>query len=44
MPNLFDIASCKLTLNSKNELKNINLLLDDQKYIVTKLMENGCKK
>jgi hypothetical protein len=42
--NLFDIAFCKVTLNSKNELKNINLLLDDQKYIVTKLIENGCKK
>jgi hypothetical protein len=41
---LFDIASCKLTLNSKGELKNINLLLDDQKYIITKLIENGCKK
>jgi hypothetical protein len=42
---MFDILQCKITLDSNNNIKNINISnLDDQKYIISKLLENGCVK
>lgn len=42
---MFDIAQCKISLDSKNNLKNINIIsLNDQKYIINRLIEKGCKK
>ncbi len=42
---LYDIIQYRLILDCKNNLKNINIsCLEDQKYIITKLIENGCNK
>jgi len=39
---MFDITQCKIELDSKNNIKLINInSLDDQKYIIAELLKNG---
>lgn len=43
--NTFDISQCKITLDKKNNLKTINIInLNDQKYIISKLLSKGYNK
>jgi len=42
---MFDILQCRIELDGSNNLKSLNMNnLEDQKYIVSKLLENGCIK
>lgn len=42
---MFDILQCRIVLDSNNNIKLINInTLEDQKYIINKLIENGCSK
>jgi len=42
---LYDITQYRLVLDGKSNLKSINITsLEDQKYIMTKLSEKGCKR
>lgn len=42
---MFDITQCKIILDSKNNLKKINISsISDQKYIITELSLHGYKK
>jgi hypothetical protein len=42
--NTFDILQNKLVLDGKNNIKKINMTLDDQKYILQKLISNNVLK
>jgi hypothetical protein len=42
--NLFDVIGCRITLDSKYNLKKIILNLEDQKSIMTNLIHIGCIK
>jgi hypothetical protein len=43
--NMFDITQCKIKLDSKNNIKLINITsIEDQKKIISFLLENGCIK
>jgi len=42
---MFDILQCKIVLDGNNNIKSINMTnLEDQKYIISRLLENGCIK
>jgi hypothetical protein len=41
---LFDITQYKLILDSKNNIKSITIDLEDQKYIISRLLEKGYVK